>query len=384
MPYSISALPAITKLSVSRRNLLRACLLSIPSVVGLTLPRIAGAADGDVNIEIIDAVSNRVFTAFAPGVTRPLGLGEAGGTNVGPRVPLNRHDGDITIAAGQVVSGLDIYGRVTFTGAGVLRDCVVRGWTTAQYSSLTSPVGIISGPSFNLNGGLIEWCRIDATGRESLWANGISGGNYTARYSEILRTNDGISGVQVGKATVECCRIWKGYYTAWHDDATGGALPGWPSSPTDHRTHGDAIQIHQFSGWVIRGCNIGGRPIVSNASAIFANRDPNVASQAIIIEQIDQGTDFPNAGIFITVASTAKLGVLVESNWFQGAAARVNMSTSAVRGDNLSGVTLRGNRFIRSDWSSPGYYVHCDKAFAGTMSDNVFDDNGVDVTVNRY
>ena len=211
MSFFASPRPTQPSGPVSRRNLLKFAALMVPAGAALAWAPSASAQAPD--IELIDAVSYSLeseMVAFAPGTTRPRGALEPGGANVGPRVPLTRYDGDITIQAGQVVSGLDIYGRVTFAGAGVLRDCVVRGWRSDQYAALTSPVGIVSGKSFDLKGGLIEWCRIDATGRESLWANGISGGNYTARYCEITRVNDGISGVQVGNATVECCRIWNG------------------------------------------------------------------------------------------------------------------------------------------------------------------------------
>ena len=117
---------------------------------------------------------------------------------------------------------------------------------------------------------------------------------------------------------------------------------------------------------------------------MMANRDPSIGAQREMIAKIDSGSDFANACLFVSVASANRVGLLAEKNWFQGACARINMTTSATRGDLLGGVTIRDNRFVRSDWSSPGFYIYRSANFAGSVSNNVFDDTGAPVPVVTY
>ena len=328
------------------------------------------------------------FYEFTPGVVEPLGTTDAGGPNVGPRYPLSIYNGDITLTTpGQVLEGLDIYGKVYISGTAtnaIIRDCIIRG----PNHSLTTN-SIIGGQSDNLRNVTIEWCRLDGTGRTSPWTEGVRGGNYTIRYSEIMRCVDGISAVNYGNGTIECCRIHNGSYYAWKNDSSGTAWTNYAGydgvtyttfpGQSDFTTHSDAMQIHQFSNWVLRGCSLGGTVSGLSPTTKTNNRDPSIPAQRAIIDQIDAAEEFNNACIMIGVA-TAGVGAMIEKNWFQGGAAVINMQTKPSVGDYLAGITVRDNKFR----TSTGYYIYHSTDFAGTLSNNTFVSNGQPVPIDTY
>lgn len=318
------------------------------------------------------------YNEFAPGTVRPNGIDDPGANNVGPRTTLTTWDGDYVLSTpDQVVSGLDIRGRLYVTSTAlncIVRDCIIRGPDKA-----TSDNAIVLGDSLNLRNITIEWSRLDGEGRESVWTEGIRGGNWTIRYSEIRRVVDGLSMVTLGNGVAECVRVSNGVYGAWLDSSTGTPYPNMPSQG-DRTTHSDACQIHQYTGWVIRGCYLGGEATGYSVNEKLANRDPQVPAQKAVIDQIDAATDYNNACVQIGVA-TPGLGALIENNWFSGGGARINLATKASAGDTLGGVTLRNNRFIRSTWANPGYYIFTRPDFSGVMENNVFDDTGLPVPI---
>lgn len=319
------------------------------------------------------------FNEFEPGTVRPNGIDDEGDANVGPRTAiLVVWDGDYVLTQpGQVVTGLDIRGRLYVTATAtncVVRDCIIRGADRP-----TSDNAIVLGDSLNMRNLLIEWSRLDGEGRESVWNEGIRGGNWTLRYSEIRRVVDGLSMVTLGNGVAECCRVSNGVYGAWLDSSNGVPYPNMPSQ-ADRTTHSDACQIHQYSGWVIRGCYLGGASTGLSTTEKLANRDPQVPEQKAIIDQIDACTDYNNACVQIGVA-TPGVGALIEKNWFSGGNARINLATKASVGDRLAGVTIRDNRFIRSTWPNPGFYIYARTDFEGVMTGNVFDDNGSPVPI---
>lgn len=336
------------------------------------------------------------FVAFTPGTVIPIGDIDADlglPRNVGPRTTMTRFDGNITIGAGQVVQGLDIYGTVTFTGQGTIRDCRIRGAVAAipgavggATNRLVEPLAsvsprdyIVSGTSLNLRNSLIEWCAIDARGYESSWMDGLRGGNYTCRYSEIYGSIDGLGMVIVGNGVVEACRIADGFYTAYHDTASGNRLNGFPNQP-DHTNHSDGCQMQSYGGWVIRGCNMGGPPSDVTATMRSANRDPQVPSQVAVIRRADASKEFTNACIIVNqIAGNAATGALIEKNWFQGSGAQVNLAATAT--GRLGAVTVRDNRFRRP---SLGFFIYRNANSLATLSNNVYDDTGAPVPIVQY
>lgn len=327
------------------------------------------------------------FTAFAAGTVKPQGYLDDGARNVGPRpgVTLTPHAGDYVLTSGEEVSGLDIEGSLvasaTLTAPAYVHDCIIRG----NAASATAPAPAIAiGKNYNLNGTVLEWCRLDATGHEDPFMDGASGGNFTIRYSEILRAVDGVHLTQ-GNVIVECCRIYHGHYFAWWSDAAGavrttaftdfgGKLhsPPFPAQSSGD-THTDGIQVAGSSGNIIRGNYIGGdRGYPASTSQI----DPTVAADYADMMTYDSEPGYRNAAIILNALQTNPIGVLVEKNWLHGGSARLNLSTNGT--DLAAGVTVRDNRFIRSTY---GYYIFAKTGHGATLDNNVFDDNDAAVPV---
>jgi hypothetical protein len=337
-----------------------------------------------------------VVTGFIPfeiGALEPVGiydeLAGLGVRNVGPRFSTEVVNGNVSITAGQVVERKDIFGNVTMNG-GILRDCIVRGKVASSGvagpfpNRLDDPLSAVTGMCIgtggvpNFGGGLIEWCRLDAIGYESVWQDGIRGGNFEARFSEIYGAVDGFGLVGVGNGVLTRNRISRGYYSAYLNTATGLPLPGFPSSPADRTTHSDGVQIHMLGGWQIKGNSIGGnRSTVSSATG-QANRDPQIPAHLAIIEQIDAGWEHRNAGIIINTTSPNITSAVIEDNWIHGSGAGINISASS--DDPMVGVHVRRNRFKRVT-VNPGFTVYRSVHHTGEVTGNVYDDNDTAVSV---
>ncbi|TAH32290.1 hypothetical protein EYC59_06050 [Candidatus Saccharibacteria bacterium] len=330
------------------------------------------------------------FVAFAPGTVKPLGYADEaaglGTRNVGPRITnLTRYDGDYTLTPGAKVSGLEIFGRLVGRGDAntVVSDCIVHGSTTP---AMSNSAGVL-GTSYNLGGVAIEWCRININANAG-FTDSIAGGNYTLRYSEVAGGVDGIGANTIGDATIECCRIWNGYYFAWWNastnsvrtatftDADGDVHPVPFPAQSSGDTHSDGMQIQQYGNWTLRGCYVGG----NRGATARAHLDPTVAADCATMKQLDSGREFVNACLLISSATAANpVSALVEKNWFEGGAARVNITWKNY--DDLSGVTIQDNRFIRSNY---GYYIYKHVNNASVFSNNVFDDTDTPVMVSTF
>jgi len=327
------------------------------------------------------------FTAFTAGTVLPLGEldGALGARNVGPRpeVTLTPYFGDYVLTSGEEVFGLDIHGMVTtnvaLTTPAYVHDCIIRGNNAIN----TSGSGIALGHNYNLSNTVFEWCKFDATGNENGFLDGISGGGFTVRYSEISRGVDGIHLTQ-GNVVAECCRIYYGHYFAWWNDA-GGAVrtttftdyngdvhnPPFPAQSSGD-VHSDGIQIAGSSGNIIRGCYIGGE----RGSSTTSNIDPTVQADYAVMVAHDTAPGFKNASIIVNALQANPIGALIEKNWLHGGAARLNLSTNGT--DLLAGLTVQNNRFMRSGY---GFYIYAQTGNAATISGNVYDDTGTAVPI---
>jgi hypothetical protein len=340
---------------------------------------------------IPDPPSN--FVPFAAGTVRPNYAPKDGGvSNVGCRIPFSQltqvgvpgGNSQFILSAGMNVSGLLIWGEIFVTGKGTMTDCIGRGANKPTTSS-----GIVRGSSRNLQGSLFQWCTFDATDRESPWQDGIAGGNYTARWCVITRSNDGLgASAPLGGGVAECCRIVDGYYTGWFNTATGSYYPGFPPAPSDYKTHGDGAQIQGYSGWIIRGCYIGGQPSDGWSTAQQpANRDFKIPAQLAFQQLVDSGMDYANSGIICVngQGAGAPIGALIELNWLAGGAAFVNLN-GTLNGDTLAGVTVRNNRFIPDarGRTRGGFKIFMADTATCSVTGNVWDDTDQLVTINLY
>lgn len=352
--------------------------------------KVADSNASDGNAVKFGSVETDIYVAFTPGSVKPLGYGDEaaglGKRNVGPRTPsLTRYDGDYMLTPGAKVSGLEIFGRLIGRGDAntVVSDCIIHGSSVPAMSDSAATLGT----SYNLGGIKIEWCRIDVTNNAG-FTDAIAGGNYTLRYSELCGGVDGIAANIVGNATIECCRIWNGYYFAWWNaatnsvrtatftDADGISHPAPFPAQSSGDTHSDGIQIQQYGGWTIRGCYFGGNRIGTTR----ANLDPTIPADCATMKQLNSGREFVTSCVMISSASPVnKVSALIENNWFDGGAARINVAWKEY--DDLSGVTIRNNRFMRSSY---GYYIYKHVNNASVFTNNVYDDTDTAVTVTTW
>ena len=81
---------------------------------------------------------------------------------------------------------------------------------------------------------ILTHCRLDASGNENVWTDGVRGNNFTMRYCEVWRTVDGFggsSGAYYGPTVIENCRFGNAYYTAWWNTAAARRTPRPRSRP---------------------------------------------------------------------------------------------------------------------------------------------------------
>lgn len=322
----------------------------------------------------------------------PLAIGtyKPGPATTGPRPGevLARWDGDFRITAtSPPCENFDIYGRIIVTSTApvgsYVRNCIVRGpglrsvWNTGWTAAIT-------GTSSSLRNLIVEDTRIDLTGRENVWVDGIREGDVTLRRVEITKTNDGVSLIsRQGNVTLEGVWIHDGYYVEWIKGTAG-----WPTQ-SDARSHGDAIQFHRGKNIVIRGCNLGG----TRKPGPY-HQSPYTTVDAAMVAYKDSGTDYENSCIMLKQESSTDIldkieNVLIELNWFSGGASCFNLSYD--RNNTMSSVTIQNNRFIRSTWDAENIavtgksqiYIIRDTAILAVLTGNVFDDNNQPVPITK-
>lgn len=323
---------------------------------------------------VVSATTNTFGLAASPG-----GAALSGGSASLAYVPaanaLTYYAGDYTITTpGQVVEGLDIHGRLYVNSSAtnaVVRDCIIRGPATS-----TTYDAIVTGASLNLRGLTIEWSRLDATNRSNAWTEAIRCGNYTMRYCETAECVDGLGSAAVGNGVTEMSRIGRGAFFAWENNSTGAARSGFPTH-SDLMSHADGAQIQQASGWVIRGCSVGGTRAATTITQQVANRDPNVPAELAVIQTMFDAGEHRNAAIIITPAASG-VGALIEDNWIEGGAAALNLSHKSI--DYLGGVTVQNNVFRNS---AGAYDIYIQTGVVATLTGNTLDGGG-SPSVNYY
>jgi hypothetical protein len=269
----------------------------------------------------------------------------------GPVVPTSTKvwDGDIVLTTpGDVVTDLDVHGRIVVKAAGCRGDnVVVRG--------LDSGIGF--------NSGLVDCTHANASGFAltnallvptipSVWWNGVLGHDYTARQVEVAGTVDGfgIYNTHGPEANVDI------------EDTFVHDLAFFVSDP-NHRgggTHNDCCQIQ--SGLNIR--------IVNNVWHGFLSTtvgDQSPLRQASSVIQVTQGVG-------------AVGNVLIEGNEFDGGVvATINLNSKPLPSMDFGRIT--NNRFGRN--SQMGNPIIMGPTTVCETVGNVYDDDGTPVPVRR-
>lgn len=299
-----------------------------------------------------------------------------------PGVILKRWDGNLTIdQPGQIVENLDIYGQILVKPSGsnaIVRNCIVRGpgGLAAWNKSWTAVIVSDSESLWNLT---IEDSRIDCTGRENPYVDGIRSGNVTLRRVEIVATMDGISGVTIaGNVTCEGVWIHNGYYTEWIK-----GTPRWPNW-TEARTYNDCIQLHRGKGYKFIGCRFGGK---RNAGP--RHKPPFNTVDAKMVAKKDSGDDYESTCVMIKQEVSAKEidrldDILFDKCWFEGGVCSVNLVYAS--GNPLRGLKISDCKFGRITWDTPTakhYYVMKDDALKATLKNLTFEDTGLPVPITR-
>lgn len=265
----------------------------------------------------------------------------------------------------ETVTGIDMTGQLVVNAAGItFRNCIFRGDGADKMARATG------GNDFK--GARFVDCVFDGTGREGVFVDGISGGNFSLERCEFKRVVDAV-GLTSAIGNVDILGCWM------HDSAVFKWAPGTPGMPgfSDNRTHNDAIQFHVGANYTVRGNYLGG--LRKNYSKTDPAQDPSIP---------DSADDFDNAGIILqqevsTAAENKLRNILIEENWLHGGAAAFNIGYKFGNALN-DNVVVRNNRFLRRISPGGGFYVYQHTSTSPAMSGNVFDDDDSPVTVNTY
>lgn len=255
-------------------------------------------------------------------------------------------------------------GAVTIAAAGLIfRNCEFRGG-----APLSSGNFCVMGSGNNLFNALFEDCLIKPSpANETQYMNGVYGTGYTMRRCEITRSVDGVSIVSGGTANntlIEGCWI---HNTSWISPA---------STQSDNQTHNDGIQFHsqgQGSNITIRYNMIGGVKVQAGATQTSAEHaaSDDCNNSCFMIQQE------------VSSASTVQINnVDIYGNTLQGGATRINIAYKNL--NNLSGVRIGPNKFIRSTWAGGGGYYILRMTAATPVLDTanqLFTDTGLPVPI---
>jgi hypothetical protein len=207
-------------------------------------------------------------------------------------------EGNFTFSAnGQVAEGLEIRGYVDFNGKSncTLRNCKVIEQTPRDTDG-EPPAFAIRQFGVNAVGTIVEDCTIYPA---------TPGENHHYAYWGYLRDgffrrNDVsgfIDGCNVSGAPGQILANW------FHDSTTWSPHPGW----SDNKSHNDAIQMSNATGWTIRG------------------------------NTFDWATG-GTANILITRGAGPTSGNVIDKNWFDGGFIGINLADP-----NLGGQTITDN-----------------------------------------
>jgi len=307
-----------------------------------------------------------VTVDYAVGQAKPV----ASNTGVPAGTVLTVHNGDMTISTpGTVLDSLDIHGRVSVTAANVtIKRCRVRGNAT-----LVTNVGLINATNAAVSNLLIEDCTL-APDVPSIWWNGITGHDFTARRCNVYGTVDGVGifntnndGGPVNVVVTSCYIHDLAYFSPDSNHAA--------DQPVSH-THNDCVQVQGGTdielGWnnlqgfcsPVYGSDISLDAAHANSSGGYNIHAPYLqASSAIQINV--RGSFVPG-------------GFNIHDNWIDGGAYSIN--TEAATYPNFG--TISNNVF--GDQQRPDNPAYMSVPKSATVTGNVHEATGLPVPTKTF
>lgn len=252
-------------------------------------------------------------------------------------------DGYITLTTPDMVyENYEFWGQVRPKAPGIVfKNCAFRGMSPSKYTTLNGLIKCYGKGFYHFT--LID-CTIDSTpwvtqrgaSNISPFSAGIHGGDFEMYRCEVTGVQDGVNyvahegwsevtGPEDRWCLVEASWIHGMYYqNNWY-------------GPSDGRTHSDAFQFNTGKNITIRNSMLGG--------------ERDMVGYRLWPGGYNSGDDAANALLMIkqelNSSSAAKIeNVLIENNWFQGAAAGVNHYYSASRPNTFASLTFRNNKFF--------------------------------------
>jgi hypothetical protein len=237
--------------------------------------------------------------------------------------------GVLTITgASAIVQDLIINARVVY-GANnqTIQRCVIQGATAVTSGN---DVGLVSNDG-GFTGCVLQDSVLKPT-NPSAWMNGVRADNMTILRNDISGVCDGMDLYSMASGLQSNTFVYGNYV----HDLTGYG----PDSIGRVFSHNDCFQITDGLGITVRYNNFQGflDPTVGQASTSGVNPDyPDMNTNSVL--QLTQGT-----GIVT--------GLLVDSNWFDGGGATLNLINTGQAARNIGSVT--NNKFGRSSYFQGG------------------------------
>lgn len=278
----------------------------------------------------------------------PPYTGKPGPGTVGARGVLTPYYGNLSIGSNQTVEGLDIYGRVDFTGANsVLRRCRVRNVPAAQQ---LSGYGMVNALGTGVSNNLVDECTLwsDEVGQNSA---GVEGRNITVRRCEIYGVVDAVGAKWVNNNGVDVNVVVE-------DNWMHGFIFTESTNHADGYTHNDGVQIHTGGGVAIRRNFI---------DATDIHPESTTAKPAAITSCV----------IFNGTAGYPWGTIEIRDNWLSGAVAHVNGGAG-----NITSLTLLMYDNICSNRKS--YELVLNPKFTAEMAPGLPTSTGQDVNNGNY
>lgn len=255
-------------------------------------------------------------------------------TGVLPGVARTSMTGNATYTASTTIENRDIFGKVSFSGAGpfVFSNCwfhTIQNLTTVSEDSLIRATNVAAA-----NITLIDCTIIPDV--PSVRINGILGHNYKLLRCRIENCSDAIGMYNVGAPSASLSIEVQGCYV---DNLAFFRPSEAKDPPLPEGTHNDCIQIQSGGGILIRG------------NTMYAMKNPDIGDAGFPDPGDGSGNQYwpsltANAAIQILAdVGPIQNGINIDKNWLYGGGATINC---ADQGTALANFRLTDNVFSKA------------------------------------